>query len=186
LQQFDYSSEGAYFVTICVHDRESLFGSVENGQVILNDIGSIVKMTWDGLPQQFPHVRLGECVIMPNHIHGIIWFVGVFVETPPVGAQFIAPNERRGPSSHLGAMNLGAMNRAPTLGAVVRSFKAKATWGIRRAGFSYFGWQRNYWEHVVRNDEDMDRIREYIINNPVEWEMDEENPKRCQKLVFPA
>ncbi len=175
LQQFDYSLEGAYFVTICVHARECLFGAVENGQVVLNDIGNIVKPAWDELPERFPRIRLGEYVVMPNHFHGII--VNENVGAPLAGA---LPMMNADPSTRAGA------RPAPTLGDIVGTFKSITTVKYIEWQRSVYGcsrprlWQRNYWEHVVRNDADLDRVRKYIINNPVEWEADEENPNRRQ------
>ncbi len=88
-----------------------------------------------------------------------------------VGTQFIAPKKN-------GVMNAGTMNRTPTLGMVVRSFKALATRKIRLSGKEEFGWQHNYYEHVIRNEDSLKYIREYIINNPLRWELDRENPDR--------
>jgi hypothetical protein len=112
---------------------------------------------------------LDEFVVMPNHMHGIII----------VGAPFMAPY---GPGAvnpgavNQGAVNPGAINRAPTLGEIVRSFKALATRRIRQAGVTAFAWQRNYYEHIIRDEESLNRIREYIRNNPLQWALDRENP----------
>jgi len=159
LRGYDYSQAGAYFVTICTNNRECLFGEVVDGEMRWNDAGRMVNKCWYEIPAHFPHVELDAFVVMPNHVHGII----------VVGAPFMAPHDS-------GAMNQGAMNRAPTLGGMVRSFKAVATRRLRQAGCSAFAWQRNYYEHIIRNEESLDRIRRYIADNPARWSFDRENP----------
>lgn len=158
LSGYDYSQAGAYFVTICTKDRACLLGEIAAGAMHLNDAGNIVEAAYHGLPGRFRSTAIDEFVVMPNHVHGII----------VVGAQFIAP-------PFLDA-NQGAINRAPTLGDVVRAFKAVSTRQIRLHANPQFGWQRNYYEHVVRNEESLNRIRQYIAENPLQWAMDRENP----------
>jgi REP element-mobilizing transposase RayT len=167
LRGYDYSQAGAYFVTVCVQGREPLFGDVVDGEMRLNDAGQMVAQCWQELPAHFPHLELDEFVVMPNHMHGIII----------VGAPFMAPYGSC--AMNLGAINPGAINRAPTgLGEIVRSFKAVATRRIRQAGVSAFAWQRNYYEHIIRDEESLNRIREYIANNPLQWAFDRENTDR--------
>jgi REP element-mobilizing transposase RayT len=98
-------------------------------------------------------------VVMPNHLHGIVWI-------KPVGAQFIAPH----------TTHPGAINRAPTLGEIVRAFKAVTARAIRQMVFPEFAWQRNYYEHIIRSEESLNRIRQYILDNPQRWAYDRENP----------
>lgn len=160
LKGFDYRQSGAYFVTICTQNRACFFGAVADGEMLLNNAGEIVKATWKELPARFPSLGLDAFVAMPNHIHGIIM----------VGAQFIAP------SDGFGETNQGAINHAPTLGEIVRTYKAASTRLIRQAGTPDFGWQRNYYEHIVRDEESLDRIRRYIMDNPACWTTDRENP----------
>jgi len=118
LQGYDYTQPGAYFVTICTQTRACLFGAVADGEMQLSNPGQIAKAAWDELPARFPSVRLDAFIVMPNHVHGIIM----------VGAQFIAP------SDGFGATNPGVMNHAPTLGNIVRAYKAASTRLIRQAG----------------------------------------------------
>ena len=106
---------------------------------------------------------MDEFIVMPNHIHGILI----------VGAQFIAPSSVRHDDHNA---KQGAMNRAPTLGEIVRAYKAASTHIVRSTVNSNFAWQRNYYEHIIRNDDFLHRIREYIQNNPARWEYDRENP----------
>jgi REP element-mobilizing transposase RayT len=164
LKEYDYAQPGAYFVTICTQNRACLFGPVADGRMELNNAGEIAKATWEELPARFPSTRLDAFIVMPNHVHGIII----------VGAQFIAPSD----GFQTGTPNQDAMNRAPTLGQMVRAYKAASTRLLRRAATPDFGWQRNYYEHVIRDEKSKSliRIREYIMNNPASWAIDRENP----------
>lgn len=164
LKNYDYSQSGIYFVTICAWQRECLFGDLANGEMALNDVGRVVQDEWRRLPKQFPMVELDVSVIMPNHIHGIISIVG---------AQFIAPG-MCGRDRDV----KGAMNRAPTVGEMVRAFKARCTHAINilRNNRGCPVWQRNYYERIIRDENELSRAREYIANNPMKWELDRENP----------
>jgi len=154
---FDDSEPGYYFVTICTKEKKCILGEIFEGQSRLNNYGEIVKVVWQELPNRFPMVTLDQFVIMPNHVHGII--IG--------GAQLIAPKVET---------KKGVINHAPTLGEIVRTFKALSTYQIRKTANLSFSWQRNYYDHVIRNDDDFHRIREYIVDNPAQWEFDSENP----------
>jgi REP element-mobilizing transposase RayT len=160
LQGYDYGQQGAYFVTVCARGRECLFGSIVNCEMQLNDIGRKVWLVWEELCKRFADISIDAFTVMPNHIHGIV----------VVGAQFIAPN-------HPTVAQKGAMNRAPTLGEIVRTYKAISTRLIRQSINAGFVWQRNYYEHVIRDDHSLERIRDYIVNNPARWAEDEENPE---------
>ena len=170
LKGYDYSQPGAYFVTICTQDRECLFGEIEEGQVRLNRYGSIVEQEWLRTPSVRPQVELDTYVIMPNHVHGIIIIhQSKRIGLPIVGAtRRVAPTQRpTGPSSG-------------SLGAIMAQFKSlvtKRSNELRNTpGTSV--WQRNYHEHVIRNEDDFSRVREYIINNPTLWEGDGNNPEQ--------
>ena len=136
--------------------------------MVLNNVGLNVKNQWDEIPNRVPGVCLDEREFMPNHIHGIILIVG---------AQFIAPHKKIQLVGQT-KTNKGAINRAPTLGEIIRSFKAITTRQIRLSAMEKFGWQRNYYEHIVRDEKSLLRIREYISTNPLRWEIDRENPRR--------
>lgn len=153
----------------------------------LNEIGNIVGETWHQLPNKYPNIKTDEFIIMPNHIHGIVW-----ITDDPVGAQFIAPTfpgvSRFGTmsDSKKGVMSdpKGVMNHARTvgngvcaLGNIVRTLKALSTFRIRKIGYSYFGWQRNYYERIIRSERELDAVRRYIQNNPLKWERDTGNVK---------
>jgi putative transposase len=160
LAGYDYGSPGAYFVTICAHGRQPLFEE--------RALREIVERAWYGQRQRFPNLALDALVVMPNHIHFIVWLNSVGV--PLAGAQ--------DSSSRAGA------SPAPTLGEVVGSFKSIAAtewlkWlkehAPQRSGRV---WQRNYYERVIRSQDDLARIREYIHLNPLRWRLDCENPQR--------
>ena len=160
LRGYDYSQAGAYFITLCAQNRECLFGYVLGDAIRLNDAGRFVKNVWDALPDHYAGVTLDAFVVMPNHVHGIILL-------HDVGAQFIAPNNDQ-----------GAINRAPTVGEIIRAFKARCTHGINqlRSVRGVSTWQRNYYEHIIRNEPSLQEIRKYISNNPAQWANDRENP----------
>ncbi|MBI3781192.1 MAG: transposase [candidate division NC10 bacterium] len=164
LRGFDYSREGAYFVTICTRNRECLLGDVMKGKMRLNDVGRMVQTVWDGLPERFPTVELDASVVMPNHLHGILIIVGAGLALPMRGAASSAPTG----------------SGFTTLSKVLRAFKSMSAIGVNRL-LSRSGkpfWQRNYYEHVIRSEESLNRIREYIVTNPLRWEVDRENPGR--------
>lgn len=174
LRGYDYAQAGAYFVTICTKDRACLFGEVVDGEIRPNETGRIVQTTWDRLASHYPGVQIDEFVVMPNHIHGIVVLPGRDDDNQhTVGAQFIAPPIGTGANP-----STGAINRAPTLGAVVRGFKARITNAINdiRQTPGALVWQRNYYEHIIRDDDDLNRIRQYILDNPARWAFDRENP----------
>lgn len=155
LQGYDYSRAGAYFVTVCTHDRLCLFGEIADRRMALNDAGRMVQQVWDDLPNHYSHVELDECVVMPNHVHGIVVIVGAGFKPAPT-----KPTKRHG------------------LPEIVRALKAFSARRINEMRGMPGGkiWQRGYYEHIIRNDDELNRIREYIANNPMKWEMDRENP----------
>ena len=140
--------------------------------MILNAAGGIVNTVWRELPNHYPGITLGEYVVMPNHFHGIIHIVG---------AQFIAPEFstthqgviKQGALKQ-GTLKQGAMNRAPTVGNIIRAFKARCTCAINKVNESVgiSVWQRNYYEHIIRNEEAYLKIAEYIQINPLQWQDD--------------
>lgn len=163
LKGYDHAQPGAYFVTVVTQDRTCLFGDVVDGETRLNDAGCMVVAEWEALPDRFPGVDLDAFIVMPNHIHGII------VVTEGAG---LVP-----------ALDGATTRVAPTLGDVVGAFKSRVTVeyirGVKAAMWSAFRsrlWQRNYYEHVIRDEESLSRIRRYIVDNPMRWEYDRENP----------
>jgi putative transposase len=189
LRGYDYSSEGAYFVTICTHDRACLFGQVVEGEMVLNEIGKIAEQEWLNTPEKRPNVVLDEFIVMPNHVHGIIIIdnsVGAYRNTPrqddPSPRQDDPSPRQDDPSPRQDGRTSESQApfRSPsgTLGAIVRGFKSASTKQINiyRNTPGIPVWQRNYYEHIIRNADAHNRIRAYIVNNPRRWPQDEENP----------
>jgi putative transposase len=166
LQGYDYSRAGAYFVTICTWNREYRFGEIVDGAMQLNDAGRVVKQCWEDIPVHFPHVALDESVIMPNHVHGIV-FINHIDRDHDMGAKNLSPLQSR-PQAH-------PTGTSKTIGSVVRGFKIGVTKWVRQHTSILDVWQRNYWEHVIRNDSELTEIRQYISNNPMQWDLDSLN-----------
>ena len=166
LRDFDYSQAGAYFVTICTHGRACRFGDVVDGDMRLNEAGRIVEQFWSAIPSHFPDVILDAFVVMPNHVHGIVAIVDGTVR-----AKNFSPLQDN-------IMTIRKPVRSPskTIGSIVRGFKVGVTKWFRENGRIDEVWQRNYYEHIIRDDESLNRIREYIQNNPIQWTYDRENP----------
>jgi len=162
LKDYDYSQAGAYFLTICTYNRECTLGDVVDGVIVLNDFGKIVESVWSDLPKHYSDVRLDAFIIMPNHVHSIIFIVGANVRA---GFKPAPTTNKRHPLSEL-----------------VRGFKTFSSRCVNEIrGLSGTPvWQRNYYEHIIRNEKDLNEIREYIVNNPTKWEMDEENPRNIK------
>ena len=165
LSSYDYSQDGWYFVTICSHERECIFGEIQNEKMVLNDVGKIVKNIWQSLPNHHP-VELDTFQIMPNHIHFIIHIVD-------------AGRSRPTPTT-----------TTTTLGTIVGLFKSECTKQINaivgatrgspvsltRGSFKIHVWQRNYFECIIRNEKELEKIRKYVKLNPTLWHRDRNNP----------
>lgn len=160
LAHHDYTSTGAYFITVCTKDRQHLFGSVVSEEVRLNQAGKAVKQVWFGLPAHYPLVELDEFVVMPNHVHGILWIVGDTGKPGPVGEGL-----RPSPTQAKPVPSLTELVRA------FKSFSAREINKLRKTTGSL--WQRGFYEHIVRNDDDLHQHRTYIQNNPLKWALDE-------------
>ena len=172
LPEYDYAQDGVYFITICTRGRECLLGMVNEGRVELTEYGPIVQEEWSRSTSIRAELSLGEFVVMPNHLHGIVEM-----------------NARS-------AMEVGAHGRAPlralnstrplhrqkrSLGSFIAGFKSACTKRInqRRASPGTPVWQRNYYEHIVRDENDLSPVRQYIVDNPLEWELDEYRPAQA-------
>lgn len=167
LREYDYSSIGAYFFTICTWQRECRFGDVVAGKIRLNESGRVVDSVLLALPEHHPNVQIDPYVIMPNHFHGILM----------VGARFIAPMSEGNVTTGNHRGMRGAINRALTIGEIIRAFKARCTHGINQICNTHGPvWQRNYYERVIRDEAELARAREYIDLNPSKWEEDENHP----------
>jgi len=200
LQGYDYSQSGLYFVTICVQNRECLFGEIADGEMILNEYGKIVQMVWDELPQHYKNVELGEFIVMPNHIHGII----IITDTAVVGACLKPAQITDDTIDGAGCAVVGAglkpaqitddiidgagcavvgagLKPAPTgetkthgLSEIVRALKTFSARKINemRNTCGKKLWQRNFHEHIIRNEKSHQYIANYIVNNPAKWDND--------------
>ena len=171
LQGFDYTQGGLYFITICCKDRACLFGAVKNGTMELSSAGEIVNACWQEIPDHFPNVLLHEYIIMPNHVHGIIELANPAND----GAGHISPapdvfNDDR----KIFPTDTGTTLRSPskTIGSIVRGFKIGVTKWFRANGCYDSIWQRNYYEHIIKDEKSYLNIAAYIINNPVKWQED--------------
>ncbi|GHT79120.1 hypothetical protein AGMMS50262_22470 [Bacteroidia bacterium] len=186
LPDYDYSQQGLYFVTICVQDRECLFGKIDKSEMILNEIGEIVRNEWLKTAELRPNVKLHEFVVMPNHFHAILeitekinnekfencamWHVGALRATPLRTPQIVRPYAHQTDYEKNEYMS-NISPKSGSLAAIIRSFKSAVTRNIRLAGYD-FSWQRNLWEHIIRDTNDHARIAEYINNNPANWDID--------------
>lgn len=175
LQEYDYGSSGAYFVTICSFQRECLFGEVVDGEMRLNEVGKIVHEEWLNTAVMRPNVDLDAYVIMPNHFHTVIFM------HDDVGAHCMRPDsEVHGNEAHTNQAHGSAPLRrqSGSIGSIVAGFKSAATKRINalRDNPGCPVWQRNYHEHVIRNEDDLANIRQYIADNPLKWDLDENNP----------
>lgn len=174
LKGFDYSQNGSYFVTICVQNRKNRLGEIKNGVMYVNDAGKMVDKWWTKLFEKFPEIIIDEYVIMPNHFHAIIHSVGAIPCNRPV----TFPNQGENTVSPL--QGWGISNTYNGLGRYISWFKQMSTneyiRNVRQNNWDPFDrriWQRNYYEHVIRNEENLYNIREYIRTNPKNWEKDD-------------
>ncbi|MFT3890637.1 MAG: hypothetical protein QM730_03310 [Anaerolineales bacterium] len=156
LMGYDYSLAGAYFVTIVAWQREMLFGEIVNGEMVLNEFGQIVSEKWQWLETQYPYVALGAWIVMPNHFHGIL----------------VIHDDGRG-----GSRSAPTPIKRKPLGGLIGAFKTVSTKHINlsRNTEGQLVWQRNYYEHIIRNEQEMDRITRYVEANPSLWAEDDEN-----------
>ncbi len=189
LRGFDYARSGWYFITVVVHHGFCLFGDIENGAMVTNDAGRMIESVWKEIPIHYSGIGIDAFQIMPNHFHGIIT-IGM-----SVGADLrVCPNEIHEFPSHVSGRPQGADNGHPQGGAptlslpnVVQRFKSMTTRryieGVRIYGWPSFHnrlWQRNYFEHIIRNDIDLSRVCQYIRSNPEQWADDTDNPLRLR------
>jgi putative transposase len=164
LKDFDYTSEGAYFVTIVTWGREYLFGEIVEKEMYLSRQGEIVQKWWDDIPMHFPNVETGAFVIMPNHIHGII-------SIDERRERALLPHNHGGETSPL---------HKPTLGQIIAYFKYQSTKEMNpvdNIGTITKLWQRNYYELIIRNEKELKQKTHYILDNPSHWDKDQDNPK---------
>ena len=166
LKDFDYSTAGYYFVTVVSHKRKNIFGEIIDRELNLNRLGLIVEKTWQEIPMHFPYIVVDSYVVMPNHFHGIVII-------NKVGAQHAEP-----------LRHAELQIKTQPLGVIVRSFKSAVTKRVHDLGL-FVGekiWQRNYYEHIIRDEHDHQQIADYILSNPFNWEYDHENPENIESF----
>lgn len=189
LKGYDYTRAGAYFITICTHDRKHLFGHIRQGAMILNEYGKIAAAEWERTPTLRPNTRIADFVIMPNHIHGILVIVDDSDSRTGVSRNDIESRTgvlQYAPTRPYAPTDTGVLPYAPTdtptefkspsktIGAIIRGFKSATTAQINRLCHTprLPVWQRNYYEHIIRTETAYDRIAEYIRLNPARWNED--------------
>ncbi|EGK03208.1 transposase [Dysgonomonas gadei] len=172
LYEYDYSQEGLYFVTICTQDKVCLFGEIVEEEMVLNDVGKMIDEQWHNLKQYYANIDLHEYIVMPNHIHGIIQIVDDVVGVPLVGTRNMGNGQPQGIAP--------TKQNSKSLGDIIGSFKSITTNsyinGVKQNDWPAFNgklWQRNYYEHIIRNDDSYQKITEYICENPKHWQTDD-------------
>jgi putative transposase len=156
LNGYDYSTSGAYFITICTHEREYLFGDIVNEMMEFNIFGNIARWHWQQLTQHHPNIIMDESILMPNHLHGII-----VLES--------------------------STDFKKSISGIIRGFKTFSAKAINKerglCGIPV--WQRNYFDRIIRNELELDRVRQYIINNPQDWDADKNNQTQSSTHTNP-
>ena len=166
LQRYNYSLPGAYFITICIHEQKMLLK--------IKGVQMMIRSVWSSLPDRFLSLKLDEFVIMPNHIHAILC-----INT--VGADLVSARNK---ADLVSARNKTTPMSSPTISRIVQAFKSITTYnyilGVKENNWPLFDkrlWQRNYYDHIIRSEKSLNYTREYIVNNPIRWEFDKENPQ---------
>jgi REP element-mobilizing transposase RayT len=172
LKHYDYTQNGAYFVTICTENRQCLFGDVIDGKMALNDVGKMVENIWTHLPGYFSNIDMDTFAMMPNHFHGIIHILRRDgLPRPSNGPPCPSDNPKSRPSKPTPTEKM-------TLSDYMHRFKSFTTHSYRKQFSDQVLWQNGYYEHIIRNETNLMRIQEYILNNPAAWDDDDENPHR--------
>jgi REP element-mobilizing transposase RayT len=152
LSQYDYSTPGAYFINVCVENMRCRFGEVRDGSMNLNETGKIVNNQWNWMFEQYPYIHRDEFVIMPNHVHGILQIAG------------------NGRDRSLQEQKI------KTISELIGAFKTTSSKMIHLAGQPDFKWQKSFYDHIIRDEKELHSVREYIVNNPMSWDLDKNNP----------
>ena len=158
LRGWDYSSPGCYFVTICVKNKECFLSDVVNGKIVPNEFGKIVESRWEWLRNQYRYLELDAFVTMPNHVHGL---VRIIPNSAVTGRDLSLPT---------------IVEKIKSLSDIIGAFKTTSSKEIHLAGFPNFYWQRSFYEKIIRSEVEASKIRQYISNNPANWDCDDENP----------
>lgn len=180
LKHHDYTSAGFYFITICTHQRRCLLGNVMEGAVQLSEFGEIVAACWQAIPQHFSQIQLDRFVVMPNHLHGILVVTDMdkgMVVTTDTGRGMAMPC----PYTTFQSRKFG-QPISGSISTIVGSFKSAVTKQINllRHAPGTPVWQRNYYEHIIRDDRALHQIRDYIEHNPITWNQDQLHPNHLE------
>ena len=163
LKNYNYAQNGYYYVTICTKDREHLFGEICEADIQLSPIGNIAKQYWEEIPRHFTYALLDEYIFMPNHMHGII-------RIEYDNNEYCRNAINRVPTGCGGITEQYNSMGKQTLGEIIRWFKGRSTYEIHKLFPTIEIWQPRFYDHIVRNEHDLERIRKYIILNPKRWE----------------
>ncbi len=170
LQNRDYAANGWYFVTICTRDRTCFFGDIINSEIHHSEIGQTAQKFWADIPNHFEHTYIDSYVIMPNHVHGI-----VVIDRPQnvETRNFASLHQSETPTNQ---SNKFAPLKPGSLQAIIHAYKSSVTRWCKKNNQEHFAWQPRFYDHIIRADGSLDKIREYIVNNPIKWELDKNNP----------
>jgi putative transposase len=173
LKGYDYSQPGTYFVTICIQDRDCLLGEMVNCEIQFNAAGQMIYYWWNCLPHKYPNIKLDEFIIMPNHLHGLIIVVRA--------DQRVCPDDKKG--EHTGS----PLQKPVSFSRMIQWFKTMTTneylRNVKQNDWHPFNkrlWQRNYYENVIRDENEFNRTRKYILENPLKWDIDVDNPDNME------
>jgi len=179
LPGYDYSLDGYYFVTICTRGRECLFGEVRDNQMQLSQLGKVIDGFWTKIPDHFTYAQMDEFVVMPNHVHGIIVIDHGRRNGRRNGRKTVRkPKIRHGLSTVPTVISKKHLQPQPkSLSIIVRNYKAAVTGESRRQNYSHDLWQPRFHDHVIRDEDSLNRIRLYIQENVFNWGKDRNNPE---------
>ena len=169
LKGWDYRTPGYYFVTICTENREHYFGQISGGSMHLSAVGEIAAQYWREIPLHHVNGELGEFVVMPNHVHGIV-LIREYGETFRGGVATLRATSLREPEKS------EISPKAGSLSVIIRSYKSAVTKWKGLNGFNEFAWQVRFYDRIIRDEQSFQKIRAYIFDNPVNWELDKDNP----------
>ena len=186
LQTWDYGGDGLYFITICTAGRVHFFGEITDGIMTESEMGKLAERFWLEIPAHFPYVTLGNFVVMPNHVHGVLMIDkpiddgamggdgnwggdGAMVETPNLGVS--TGNPPGNPPERQQTTAASEKWRPATLGVIVNQYKRMVTIACRKINPTY-GWQSRYYDHIIRNARSFENIQQYIFANPSRWKED--------------
>jgi REP element-mobilizing transposase RayT len=174
-QWWDYGWNGAYFITLCTQNRAHFFGKIQDKQMVFTPLGAIADVLWHEIPHHDPFVELGDFVVMPNHLHGILI---LDKPGPAVVETLRATSLRPATSPHQDREFMSAISPKPhSISAIIRSYKSAVTKHANRLGLAN-GWQPRFHDRIIRNDAEYQRISDYIVANPSNWDSNPFNPNR--------